>query len=107
MNFQLLSRIAGAPPRRARRLLQALETRRFYLTALYNEVFGRFARARRMRARFLILVTNQGCNLRCRDCGTLTPYLAREHLPGFLPPAVLADDVDTLATVLHVRTIQL
>lgn len=67
-------------------MVQTLETRRFYLTALHNEVFWCFAGARRMRARFLVLVMNHGCNLRCRDCRTLTPYLAREfaRLPALV-----------------------
>jgi len=84
--IKLLRRVASAPPRKASHLLRTLETRRFYLTVLYNELFGRFAGARRMRAGFLVLVTNHCCNLRCRDCGALTPYLAREHPSGILAP---------------------
>lgn len=84
-----------------------LTRQRLRIRVAYNRLFGRYLAFPHMRGGLLVLITNRVCNLRCRDCGTLTPYLNQASLPGYFDVVKVEQDLRALAKVLRVRTVQL
>ena len=95
------------PPKVRSRVRALYFDHRYRLADAYHAVLAQHSPLPRMHGRFLTLITNRVCNLHCKDCGTLTPYLGKQDLPGYFEPGAIARDLERLARVLHVRVIQL